>query len=106
MSSNVREMRREVQGLMGDVRRLIPLLNTANMSLATTIGYMRMMGLPEEMEDAMVIVQTFIITIETLRMVLRALEIEMGPAGWALILAGLIGTIGLSHEMQMRRTRY
>lgn len=106
MSSDIKEVRKDVVQITSDLRAFVQLLDVANLSLASTIGYLRVLGLPENVEDAAVIFQTFIITIQTLRIALRKLQIEIGPAGWAMIFIGTVAGLTLTREMEMRSPEY
>jgi len=105
MSSNVREMRREVQGLTGDIRAFVRAVDVANMSTATFLGYLARLG-DEDMADLLITMQTFLITLQTIKTTLTSLEIQLGPIGWGLIIAGVLGGVAASHEMEIRRPRY
>lgn len=105
MSSNIEETRRQMREMMAELRQYITLLDTANLSAATLLGYMARMG-DENMRDAMITAQAFLLTLQTIQRVLTALEVQIGPVGWILIAAGVGISLGLGHEMQMRSAQY
>jgi len=57
-----------------------------------TLGLMRRMGLPENIDIAINKIQKMIAVLNMVRLAMIALYAASGPIGWALALIGVVGT--------------
>jgi len=57
------------------------------------------MGLPRKIVDAIRVLEALIVTIQLARGALAALEISLGPAGWALLGVSIAAGVVLSLEL-------
>lgn len=68
-----------------DIRRIQTILYR-------TISILRRMGLPEDVEKAITLIQRLITLLNQLRLTMIALESATGPIGWGLALTSLAST--------------
>lgn len=61
--------------------------------LYRTLGLIRRLGLPEDMEQAVVLVQRLISAMNQLRLAAIALQVASGPIGWALAAVSAVSAV-------------
>lgn len=66
------------------------LLQTA---LYGILGILRRLGMPEEVDAAIIKIQRLIATLNMLRVALYSLEMASGPVGWTMAGIGIAGTV-------------
>lgn len=90
---------RGVDHTLHNINRLIRALESLRSAGYTTLYILERLGLPRDISDAIRVLHTLYLTIQSVRAALAALEIQMGPAAWALIGVAIAGGIVLSLEL-------
>lgn len=90
---------RGVDRTLSNIRRLISSLQSLHGAGYTTLWILEKLGLPTNIADAIRVLEAALVTIQAVRVALSALEIQLGPAGWALIAASIAGGFILSLEL-------
>jgi len=72
-----------------NVLRDIELLRTF---LLRTLSLMRRLGLPEDIERSITVIQKFILAMNQARLAALALQAASGPVGWGIAAVGIAGT--------------
>jgi len=81
--------RLEVKAVIIDMEELKKQAMRAQLALYGTLGILRRLGLPDEVNQAMRVVQRMISTLNMLRLTMIAVQAASGPIGWALALIGI-----------------
>lgn len=83
------------------------------MLLYRALGLLKRLGLPENVEDAIIRVQRMVMTIRLLHSAMIALQAASGPIGWALAAVGIVSgglaayeTISMEAELATRTGNY
>jgi len=102
MSAETKSFEFEARGVdrtLSNIRRLINSLENLRAAGYTTLFILERLGLPRKISDAIRVLQNFIITIQAARAALAALQVSMGPLGWALLGVSIAAGVVLSLEL-------
>ena len=108
MSSNIREVKRELEELERKLRDVRAEVKQAKEGIHTLNAYMSLLtslGLSTDHATAMSMMRSFMVQAQALYAILVALQAVSGPLGWLQLIAGA-GALGVSYantvEMGMR----
>ena len=105
MSSNVREVRRELEELTRTVKSFNKEQREQLRLLNATTSLLISLGLPKEYNQAISMIRGLIVSGQSLIAILTALQAVSGPLGWLQLIIGA-GAFGVSYsatiEMGMR----
>lgn len=90
---------RGTQRTLGNIRRLITSLQSLQAAGHTTLWILERLGLPRNVADAIRVLTSLYTTIQMVSTALAALEVQMGPVGWALLGITIAGGVILSLEI-------
>jgi len=76
-----------------ETTKMITQLEKVQVLLYGTLGILRRLGLPEEVDSAILKIQRIIAALNMLRLALYAVEMASGPVGWAMAGVGIAGTV-------------
>lgn len=94
---------RGVSRTLSDIRQLIRVLNIANASGVTMLGWLTLLGLPRDVNAAIRALQQIVLTLQAVRAAAIAAHISLGPLGW--VLAG-VGVVGGAVAIEVSRREY
>ena len=102
----ITEARQQVRAFTNELNVFNRVAATNTLTLQDTFVLMRNLGLPSDMQKAIMMMQTGIATANALRVTMRLLEIELGPWGKALLAVGAVIATVAFQEVMVRRPTY
>lgn len=76
-----------------ETTKMVDQLKKVQILLYGTLGILRRLGLPEEVDSAIMKIQRIIAALNMLRLALYAVEMASGPMGWTVAGIGIAGTL-------------